>query len=101
MENRPSHEHVAPFTKVEIELSLVERFARMVALFPDRIALRDPRRSYSFAQLGGMVRAVAQAIVASASGAQASAPVALLLDHGADTVVAIGRARGGAGLRAA
>ena len=89
MENRPGHEHIAPFTKAEIELSLVERFARMVALFPDRIALRDPRRSYSFAELGGMVRAVAQAIVASASGAEASAPVALLLDHGALTVVAI------------
>ena len=86
-EKSPASVITESFTREDVERSLVEGFARVVARYPGRVALRDPRRTYTFAELERHVRAVAVAIIAS--GTDSTPPVALLLDHGAPTVVAI------------
>jgi len=87
VEQGPDRQDAESFAKVDIERSLVERFGRMVALHPDRVALRDTRGTYSYADLACLVAAVAGAVLAS--GSDPACPVVLLLDHGVDTVVAM------------
>ena len=75
-EKSPASVITESFTREDVERSLVEGFARVVARYPGRVALRDPRRTYTFAELERHVRAVAVAIIAS--GTDSTPPVALL-----------------------
>ena len=75
------------FAKDEIERSLVARLAQMVELHAERVALRDEQRSLSYAELGLRVSAVANTILSLQPDDQT--PVALILDHGADMVIAL------------
>jgi amino acid adenylation domain-containing protein len=78
---------MASFSQAEIEQSLVERFARVVARAPRAIALVDAEHRHTYGEVAGATRAVAGAILAS--GTEAGGPVAVLGDHDAATVIAI------------
>ena len=75
------------FARDDIERSLVARLAAMVKLHADRIALRDEHGGLTYRALGVRVTAVANAILSLQP--DDPSPVALLLDHGADAVVAL------------
>ena len=75
------------FAKDEIERSLIVRLAHVVEIHAERIALRDGQRTLTYAELGASVTAVANAILWLRP--DDSTPVALILDHGADMVIAL------------
>ena len=75
------------FAKDEIERSLIVRLAHVVEIHAERIALRDGQRTLTYAELGARVTAVANAILWLRP--DDSTPVALILDHGADMVIAL------------
>jgi len=75
------------FAKDEIERSLVARLVQMVELHAERVALRDEQYTLTYRELGLKVTAVANAILSMCS--DDPTPVALLLDHGADLVIAL------------
>lgn len=78
---RPASSFIA-FEAGEVEQSIPQRFAKQVAKHPDRIAVRDGRAEWTYAQLDQAANQVARAL---------SAPqrVALLLNHEAPMVAAI------------
>jgi amino acid adenylation domain-containing protein len=77
-ERGPSHP-IDTFPPEEIEQSIPARFAKQASQYPDRIAARDGRTQWTYAQLNGAANRVAHAL------ARAEVPphsrVALLLDH--------------------
>jgi amino acid adenylation domain-containing protein len=76
-----------PLSKDDVERSLVARLAEIVDLHQEHVALRDERHTITYQDLGRRVTAVANAIVSLRLPEQA--PVAVLLDHGVDTVIAL------------
>jgi amino acid adenylation domain-containing protein len=80
----PSGDTDRPFSKDDIERSLVARLAEMVERHGERVALRDGQRTVTYRDLGRRVAAVASSIVSR----ETRGPVAVLLDHGADAVIA-------------
>jgi polyketide synthase PksJ len=75
------------FPREQIECSLVARLAQMADVHRSRVALRDDKRTLDYGELAREACEVAAAVLALAP--DEDAPVALLLDHGVDAVVAM------------
>jgi amino acid adenylation domain-containing protein len=76
-----------PFSHEAIEQSVGARFEAMVRRHPGRVAVRTPARSLTYDALNRAVNRIARAILAV--GVPASAPVAVIVEHGVDAVVAM------------
>ena len=82
----PVHPHV-PFTDDEIEQSIPERFEQQVRAAGDRLAIKSPERSFTYAELNQTANRLARKIL-SLRGERAEA-IALMFDHGASILAAI------------
>jgi len=82
----PAHPHV-PFTDDEIEQSIPERFEQQVRAAGDRLAIKSPERSFTYAELNQTANRLARRIL-SLRGERAEA-IALMFDHGASILAAI------------
>jgi polyketide synthase PksJ len=74
-----------PFSKDDIERSLVRRLVEMVERHGQCVALRDEQHTVDYQELGRRVAAVAHAIASAGK----PGPVAVLLDHGVDSVITL------------
>jgi polyketide synthase PksJ len=79
----PSGDTDRPFSKDDIERSLVARLVEMVDRHGEHEALRDGQQTVTYRELGRRVAAIANTIASRGH----SGPVAVLLDHGADAVI--------------
>ena len=75
------------FPEGEIELSIPERFEKIVGTFPDRLALKSKNRALTYRQLNEAANRVAGAILA-VRGKKPEA-VALMFEQGAAAMIAI------------
>jgi non-ribosomal peptide synthetase component F len=75
------------FPEGEIELSIPERFEKIVGTFPDRLALKSKNRALTYRQLNEAANRVAGAILA-VRGKKPEA-VALMFEQGAAARIAI------------
>jgi amino acid adenylation domain-containing protein len=74
------------FPQDEIEQSIPERFEKIVALYPNRIAIGTPEETLSYSQLNARANRLAQAIVSKHGSKQQ--PVGLILAKGLPLIVA-------------
>ena len=82
----PVHPHV-PFTDDAIEQSIPERFEQQVRAAGDRLAIKSPERSFTYAELNRTANRLAREIL-SLRGDRVEA-VALMFDHGASILAAM------------
>jgi non-ribosomal peptide synthetase component F len=75
------------FGQAEIEQSIPERFEKMVARYPGRIAVKTPNHSLTYDELNKAANRVARSILALIG--EAEEPVALLVQHGPFVIVGI------------
>ncbi len=68
------------FPKTEIEQSVSGRFEQIVKKYPDRIAVKTPKRSLTYTELNFMANGVASAIVDQQG--ELTGPVGILLSSG-------------------
>lgn len=82
-----STSHTIPFAEEEIEGTVQERLARVAELCPDQPAVVMGNRKLSYNELDKASNQIAHAIVAHLG--TESEPVALIMEHGVDIIVAI------------
>jgi len=83
---RPRNPFV-PFPRQELEQSIVQRFEKTVMQVPNRLAIKDGDRSFTYQELNERANRVAWAILA---GGEGGAPtVALLAERGAPAIAAL------------
>jgi len=75
------------FTKEEIEQSIPERFEKIVAKYPDRIAVKTQNQTFTYDALNRVANRIAGAILERLG--EGEEPVALLFEHGALIIAAI------------
>jgi amino acid adenylation domain-containing protein len=73
------------FRREETELSVPRRFERQVVQYPDKLAIKTTTREISYAELNKTSNRLARAI-ADRCGV-ASEPIAMVLEHGASSVI--------------
>ena len=71
----------------DVETSIPERFEKIVATYPDRVAVKTPNRHLTYAQLNSMANRVAHAILAQHGNE--SEPVGLLLEKDVALIAAM------------
>ena len=76
-----------PFEEADVEQSIPQRFAQMVQAHGDDLAIKWERRSYTYAQLDATANRLARALLQR--GGREPEPVALLFEHGGETLAAI------------
>jgi acyl-coenzyme A synthetase/AMP-(fatty) acid ligase/SAM-dependent methyltransferase/acyl carrier protein len=76
-----------PFLDTEIERDIVTRFEHVVAVVPDRIALKADGETWTYAQLDSLANRIAETVLRDSP--DRSKPVALLFDHGIGGVASI------------
>lgn len=86
IENKPGEEFV-PSSIGDSESSICERFERIVRQYRERIAVKMGDRALTYDALNRAANRIAHAIV-QAQGTQ-SEPMALFLEHGIDSIIAI------------
>ena len=74
---RPTNPFIK-FEKTEIEQSIPERFEKQVAMYPDRLAVKDQKSQLTYDELNQMANRVAQAILEQRG--EGEEPIALRLD---------------------
>jgi amino acid adenylation domain-containing protein len=67
------------FEKYEVDRSIVERFERQVAEFPDRLAVNSGEQELTYAQLNQLANQVAHLLLSERGGEEE--PIALLLEQ--------------------
>ncbi len=82
----PSGEFVE-FAKDEIEQSIPERFAKIVSLYPNRVAIKERDYAVTYSELDEQSNLIAHAILERIS--QDNEPLAILVEHGAQALAAI------------
>ncbi len=82
----PSGE-VAEIAHAETEQSVIARFARMVAAYPDKPAIVDPTKTLTYAELDQASNRIARTI--QQRGGQIDEPVAILMEDGIEKLAAI------------
>lgn len=82
----PSGE-VAEITHAELEQSVIDRFARMVAAYPDKPAIVDLSQTMTYAELDHASNRIARTL--QQRGGQVNQPVALLMENGTKKLAAI------------
>ena len=70
-----------------IEQSMPERFEKMAATYPDRLAVKAGDRRLTYAALNQLANRIAHAILSKRG--PGSEPIALLFEHGIDIIAAI------------
>ena len=75
------------FSKEDVEKSIVDRFEKIVRLYPDGRAVRTKEQSLTYDELNRAANRVARIILAERG--QGNEPVAILLEHGAPAIIAI------------
>lgn len=75
------------FDPADIEHSVIARFEAQVARNPTAIAVRDAQRALTYDALNRRANQIAHAILAQRGSA--AEPIALLIEHSADMVIAI------------
>src|SRR5262245_19638566 len=76
-----------PFAIEDIEQSVPARFEQQVDRHADRIAVRTPAETLTYADLDRLANRIAHAILARAG--EGGAPVAILFEHGAVGIGAV------------
>ena len=76
-----------PFLKAEVERSVPERFEKVVARYPDRIAVKMGQTAVTYAQLNVMANRIAREILARRG--PEPGPVGLLFEKGSALVAAM------------
>jgi amino acid adenylation domain-containing protein len=75
------------FKKEEVEQSIPDRFEKIVAKYPERIAVKTKNQVITYKELNEAANRMAGTILASQE--QKREPVALLFEHGAQAITAI------------
>ena len=75
------------FPKEEIEQSIPERFEKIVAKYPSRIAIKSKHQSLTYDELNKAANRVAHAILEREG--EGNNPVAILMEHGVSVLVTI------------
>jgi amino acid adenylation domain-containing protein len=78
---------VGTFPKEEVEQSIPDRFAKIMRLYPDRIAIESGDRTASYAELNAMAERAACWIIAERG--RRPEPVALLIEKGTEQIAAM------------
>jgi amino acid adenylation domain-containing protein len=73
------------FRREETELSVPQHFERQVVQYPDKLAVKTTTREISYAELNKTSNRLARAIVDRCG--VACEPIAMVLDHGASSVI--------------
>jgi len=84
--NQPTDTFVT-FEQEYLEKSIPERFEKIVAKYPDGLALKMGDRSLTYDELNKTINRIARAILENRG--QGSEPIALLFEHGIDVIAAI------------
>ncbi len=71
----------------DVETSIPARFEKIVERYSDRLAIKDNKRSLTYGELNAAANRIAHAVL-QIRGPK-SEPIALLFEHGIDTVAAI------------
>jgi len=71
----------------DVETSIPERFAKIVRLYPDQIAVKTDSHVVTYAELNAMANRVADAIVAERGNRPE--PVGMLLEKGIEQIAAM------------
>jgi amino acid adenylation domain-containing protein len=82
----PAGTYVA-FRAEEIEQSIPERFEKIAAIYPDRLAVKTKERTLTYDELNRAANGVARAVLAQRS--ESGEPIALLFEHGAAAIAAM------------
>lgn len=80
-------EHLSLFPKEEVWGSIPERFEKQVSLYPNHLAVKYGKDTYTYAELNGIANQLAREIMARNGNGEV--PVAFLLEHGTAQIVAI------------
>src|SRR5262249_25071526 len=83
----PSTDAFLPFEDVDVEQSIPQRFEQMVRAHGDDPAVKSDRVSYSYAALNATANRLARALLRR--GGRDPETVALLFEHGGETLVAM------------
>jgi amino acid adenylation domain-containing protein len=83
---RPTNPFVA-FKKTDIEQSLSDRFEQQVNLYPERTAIENKGRAFSYCSLNSIANCIALALLQTRGKGQE--PIALVLENGASIIAAI------------
>lgn len=75
------------FPKDEVWGSIPERFEKQVSLYPNRLAVKYGKYSFTYSELNGIANQLAREILAKNGNGEV--PVAFLLEHGTAQIVAI------------
>jgi amino acid adenylation domain-containing protein len=75
------------FPIADVESSIPERFEKIVALFPERLAVQDGNRAFTYKQLNQTANCIARAILEHPG--IGDEPVALMFEHGVFIMAAI------------
>jgi amino acid adenylation domain-containing protein len=86
IKNRPSNDY-EPFPREALDQSIGARFDEIARRFPDKLAVRTRKHSWSYAELNARAEKLAEAI----NGHEISrpAPILLLFDHDAPAIAAV------------
>jgi len=82
----PPHDFIT-FEKADISQSIPGRFEQQVRRFPDKVAVKTTRESFTYAQLNALANQIGRLIVAQSGGG--NEPVALLCEQNALLIAAI------------
>jgi amino acid adenylation domain-containing protein len=84
--DRPSNDY-APFPREVLEQSIGARFEEIARRFPDKLAVRTKKHSWSYAELNSRANSITQEI--NAHGTSGPVPVLLLCEHDAPAIAAV------------
>ena len=75
------------FPIADVETSIPERFEKIVQMFPERLAVKDGNRTFTYKQLNQAANRIARSILEQPGTTED--PVALLFEHGVFIIAAI------------
>jgi len=80
-------EYFVKFEQDELQTTIVDRFEKQAALYPDNLAIKDGDTSLTYAEFNTLTNLVAHYILEKMGDYRG--PIAFLLEHGASQMVAI------------
>jgi amino acid adenylation domain-containing protein len=75
------------FPMIDVGTSIPERFEKIVTMFPERLAVEDGKRAFTYKQLNQAANCIARTILEQPE--IENGPVALMFEHGAFIIAAI------------
>lgn len=86
IQDRPSNDY-EPFPREALDQSIGARFDEIVTRFPDKLAVRTRKYSWTYAELNTRAEKLAQAI--NEHGVSRPAPILLVFNHDAPAIAAV------------